>query len=110
MKPTAIFAAALALGAILLAADSASAQGSSPPPGVTDAEPLVQTRSRRARPRIRVQPIYPHRRYHALYPLPYDVESPGPNARRECSARYVQEIRPSGTVVVPRMHCWWVGG
>jgi hypothetical protein len=67
---------------------------------------------RRVRPRarIRVQPLYPYRRYHSFYPLPYDVEYPGPNARRECTARYITEYRPSGTVVVPRMNCWWVRG
>ena len=31
----------------------------------------------------------------------------GPNAVRQCSARYVQEVRPSGVVIVPRMSCWW---
>ena len=70
----------------------------------------AQSRVRRTRPRILVQPRYPYRRYHSLYPLPYDVEYPGPNARRECTARYVTEYRPSGTVVVPRMNCWWVRG
>jgi hypothetical protein len=70
----------------------------------------AQSRVRRTRPRILVQPRYPYRHYHSLYPLPYDVEYPGPHARRECTARYVQEYRPSGTVVVPRMNCWWVRG
>jgi hypothetical protein len=35
---------------------------------------------------------------------------PGPNATRQCVAHYEQEFRPSGTVIVPRMHCWWVPG
>ncbi len=35
---------------------------------------------------------------------------PGPNSRRECVARYEQEFRPSGTVIVPRMNCWWTPG
>ena len=30
-----------------------------------------------------------------------------PNAVRQCRAWYVQEHRPSGTYVVPRMQCWW---
>ena len=34
----------------------------------------------------------------------------GPNAKRECHVRYVQDYRPSGTVIVPRMQCWWVNG
>jgi len=69
----------------------------------------VQSRPRRARPRIRVTPRrYYDRHFSAPYPLPYDFEYPGPNAVRECRARLVQEARPSGTVVVPRMRCWWV--
>ncbi|MBI1204577.1 MAG: hypothetical protein GC182_18905 [Rhodopseudomonas sp.] len=32
---------------------------------------------------------------------------PGPNAHRECRAQLVQQARPSGTVIVPVMHCWW---
>ncbi|HEX7790444.1 MAG TPA: hypothetical protein VF467_07980 [Afipia sp.] len=34
---------------------------------------------------------------------------PGPNSRRVCSAHYEQEYRPSGTVIVPRMNCYWSG-
>jgi hypothetical protein len=70
---------------------------------------LAQTQTR-PRTRLRVRPLYPRQRYHSLYPPPYDVRYPGPNARRECVARYVQEYRPSGTVVTPRMRCWWVRG
>lgn len=33
----------------------------------------------------------------------------GPNAVRVCNAHYVQEYRPSGTVIVPRMSCYWRG-
>jgi hypothetical protein len=29
---------------------------------------------------------------------------------RECNATYVQEYRPSGTVIVPRMNCYWRRG
>jgi hypothetical protein len=35
---------------------------------------------------------------------------PGPNAVRDCVANYVEEHRPSGTVIVPRMHCFWRPG
>lgn len=31
----------------------------------------------------------------------------GPNAVRICNAHYEQEYRPSGTVIVPRMQCYW---
>jgi hypothetical protein len=70
----------------------------------------TQSQKQRARTRVRITPRYPYRRYHSLYPLPYPVEYPGPNAKRECVARYVTEHRVSGTVIVPKMHCWWVGG
>ncbi len=58
----------------------------------------VQRRSRvrRAPTRIRV------------YRQPYGY--PGPNAVRQCSSWLAQEYRPSGTVIVPRMRCWWERG
>lgn len=34
---------------------------------------------------------------------------PGPNSVRICNAHYEQEFRPSGTVIVPKMHCYWSG-
>jgi hypothetical protein len=76
--------------------------------GVRNAQ--AQGQKQRARTRVRIGPRYPYRRYHSLYPLPYPVEYPGPNAKRECVARYVTELRPSGTVIVPKTHCWWVRG
>jgi hypothetical protein len=36
-------------------------------------------------------------------------DSLGPNAVRVCNAHYEQEFRPSGTVIVPRMTCYWRG-
>jgi hypothetical protein len=33
----------------------------------------------------------------------------GPNSVRVCNAHYEQEFRPSGTVIVPRMNCYWRG-
>jgi hypothetical protein len=35
---------------------------------------------------------------------------PGPNAVRACTSTYVQESRPSGTVITPRMNCYWRPG
>jgi hypothetical protein len=32
---------------------------------------------------------------------------PGPNSVRQCRSWLAQEYRVSGTVVVPRMQCWW---
>ena len=104
------------LGVLALGPYPAAAQSRQGPMVTTEPEPLVQgetqqTRTHvRARPKIRVRPRYPYRRYHSIYPLPYEYEYPGPNAVRHCSARYVTEHRPSGTVIVPRMRCWWARG
>ncbi len=69
----------------------------------TTEEPFAQP----TRPPKRLR-IYP--RYQAepddVYPRYY----PGPNAVRVCNATYVQEFRPSGTVIVPRMTCVWRRG
>jgi hypothetical protein len=32
---------------------------------------------------------------------------PGPNAKRYCRSWLAKEYRISGTVIVPRMRCWW---
>jgi hypothetical protein len=61
----------------------------------------------RARTRITVVPAYPYRLFSTPYPVPYKYEYPGPGAVRECAAALVPENRPSGPVIVPRMHCWW---
>ena len=62
----------------------------------------------RVRPRVRVyrefQPPFWE------YPRPGVYSWPGPNAKRDCRAWYVVENRPSGAVMTPRMHCWWVPG
>jgi len=56
----------------------------------------AQSRKRHRGPtRLRVYPAYSY---------------PGPNAVRQCEVRYEQEFRQSGTVIVPRMHCWWQRG
>jgi hypothetical protein len=34
----------------------------------------------------------------------------GPNAVRQCRAWYAPEYRLSGTVITPRMQCWWERG
>ena len=52
-------------------------------------------------------PVYPREHYD---PDVYPRYNPGPNAVRECSAHYVQEARPSGTVITPRMNCFWRRG
>ena len=65
----------------------------------------AQQRVRRPQTRLRVQPYY-EPNAESVYPRYY----PGRNAVRECNATYVQEYRPSGTVIVPRMNCFWRPG
>src|SRR5436305_14886826 len=60
-------------------------------------------RPARVRPRIRVTPAYPYRLYSTTYPVPYKYEYPGPGAVRDCTSWLVQENRPSGPVITPRM-------
>lgn len=55
--------------------------------------------------RLRVNPYYYDDQIRV-----YPRYNPGPNAVRECNATYVQEYRPSGTVIVPRMSCYWRRG
>jgi hypothetical protein len=61
--------------------------------------------SAQRRPRTRIR-IYSNSRPDDVYPRYY----PGPNAVRVCNANYVQEFRPSGTVIVPHMSCYWRRG
>ncbi|MDO8978531.1 MAG: hypothetical protein Q7V17_04785 [Afipia sp.] len=42
-------------------------------------------------------------------PIYRGSNTPGPNSKRVCSAHYEQEYRLSGTVIVPRMNCYWSG-
>jgi hypothetical protein len=65
------------------------------------ADLVVQPR----RPRARVR-IYRNDDDRGVYPS----YNPGPDAVRECTATYVQEFRQSGTVIVPRMNCYWRRG
>ena len=86
-------------GAALLSATCANAQ--SAPAGVKLAQAAPQDlppRHRRS-PRLRVTP------YEEQGVVPHYC--PGPHAVRVCNAYYEQEYRPSGTVIVPKMHCVW---
>jgi hypothetical protein len=68
---------------------------------------FAQTDSvRRAPPRIIVTPRRP---YATPYPSP-GAAFPGPGYVRDCVAWLEQELRPSGTVIVPRQSCRWVRG
>jgi hypothetical protein len=59
----------------------------------------------RQRPPRRVR-VYPRTEADGVYPRYF----PGRNAVRDCTATYVQEYRPSGTVITPRMNCFWRPG
>jgi hypothetical protein len=63
-------------------------------------------RYRRPPARIRVYPSYPRYSPDDVYPRYF----PGRNAVRDCTATYVQEFRPSGTVITPRVNCFWRPG
>ena len=69
--------------------------------------PASEAPTQRPRPARRL-PIYPRSPGEPddVYPRYY----PGPNAVRDCNVAYVQEYRPSGTVIVPHMHCSWRPG
>ena len=75
------------------------------PSGPVISRSAVTDVSAQRRPRTRVR-IYSNSPTDGVYPR-YD---PGPNAVRVCNASYVQEFRPSGTVIVPHMSCYWRRG
>jgi hypothetical protein len=61
---------------------------------------------RRAPPRVIITP-----RQQGASPYPSrGAAFPGPGHVRECTSWLEPEARPSGTVIVPRMRCWWVRG
>jgi hypothetical protein len=88
----------------------ANAQAQTAPSGIriAQAAPDVTDDSAPRRRPLRRLPIYP--RYQEEPDWVYPRYNPGPNAVRECTATYVQEYRPSGTVITPRMNCFWRRG
>lgn len=93
---TATLAVTLALGGLSL--DGAIAQTATSAKRSTD-----MSSQSSGRPRVR---IYRNDDTRGVYPR----YNPGPNAVRDCTANLVQEYRPSGTVIVPRMNCYWRRG
>jgi hypothetical protein len=66
----------------------------------------LSAQSRRVRrPPIRIR-VYPRYNPDDVYPRYF----PGRNAVRDCTATLVEEYRPSGTVITPRMNCFWRPG
>ena len=88
----------------------ANAQAQTVPSGVriAQAAPVVTDVSAQRRRPLRRLPISP--RYQDEPDGVYPRYNPGPNAVRDCTATYVQEYRPSGTVITPRMNCFWRRG
>ena len=106
-----IGAAAISIGlagTLLLPVSGTSAQTTLSGTQLAQTSAAVEPSATYRRRPLRRVPIYP--RYQGepdgVYPRYY----PGPNAVRDCTATYVQEFRPSGTVIVPRMNCFWRPG
>lgn len=104
----AVIAAAMTLG--LCGGGTLSAEPASQRPAEAvspaAASALAQApKVRRAPPRVIITPRRPAA---SIYPSPYPYAYPGPGYARTCTSWLEPEARPSGTVIVPRMHCWWV--
>jgi hypothetical protein len=99
--------AAIALGPLLSPSTAQAQAANAPAEASRSAQPSELSAQRRNRPptRLRVYPRYAPDSY-GVYPRYF----PGRNAVRECSATYVEEYRPSGTVITPRMNCFWRRG
>ena len=85
------------------------ARAQSAPSGLVTAQvsgPVATDVSAQRRRPLRRVPIYRQEWAPDVYPR----YNPGPNAVRDCTAHYVQEYRPSGTVITPRMNCYWRPG
>jgi hypothetical protein len=83
-------------------ASIAQAQQTQPAIRLAQAAPPNTPPRRVYRPQTRLR-VTPNDGYDTIYPH----YNPGPNAVRVCNAHYEQEYRPSGTVIVPKMHCYW---
>ena len=104
-----VTAAALAILAGSLLPDG-GAQAQAAPSGPRTAQvsnPSVTDASAQRRRPLRRVPIY---RPNQWEPDVYPRYNPGPNAVRSCTSTLVQEYRPSGTVITPRMNCYWRPG
>lgn len=111
MKRIVTVAMSAMVAGLLMSGTAAQAQTASQAMRMAQAPQAMETSAatdmsaQRRRPSRRI-PIY--RRDWA--PDVYPRYNPGPNAVRDCTATYVQEYRPSGTVITPRMNCYWRRG
>jgi hypothetical protein len=103
-----IAALALSAGLVFCAVpgNAAAQSGTQGAVGAQASDPSAR-KPPRIRPRVRVYPPEPSA---WPYPRPGTYSWPGPNAVRECRSWLEPEARLSGTVIVPRMRCWWVPG
>ena len=106
MKRIVTVAVWAAFAGLLFPGSMAQAQTASGAAGRGRARAVTDMSAQRRRPLRRV-PIY---RQEEWAPDVYPRYNPGPNAVRSCTAHYVQEYRPSGTVITPRMNCYWRPG
>jgi hypothetical protein len=107
MKRIVTVAIAAALAGFLFPDGVAQAQTASP--GIQAAQapsPAITDASAQHRRPLRRVPIYQREWAPDVYPR----YNPGPSAVRDCTATYVREYRPSGTVITPRMNCYWRPG
>ena len=109
MKRIVTVAISAAFAGLLLADVSAQAQTASTSMRGAQASSGAATEvsAQQRRRRLQRVPIY---RREEWVPDVYPRYNPGPNAVRDCTAHYVQEHRPSGTVITPRMNCYWRPG
>ena len=97
--------------ALPTAGAQAETRAQTAPSGIRTAQasqPMATEVSAQRRRPLRRLPIYP--RYEGEPDGVYPRYFPGRNAVRDCTATYVQEYRPSGTVIVPHMNCYWRRG
>ncbi|MGJ5177844.1 hypothetical protein ACQR16_11750 [Bradyrhizobium oligotrophicum] len=102
--------AGTALAAAIVISVSAAARAESSTREELGAARSDRTTDVSAQRRPRRIPIYPRREEGHWEPDVVPRYNPGPNAVRVCAASYVQEYRPSGTVIVPHMSCVWRRG
>ncbi len=91
-------------------AGAAHAQSLDGPIRTVQVQKKKKTVAKRAPTRIIVRPTLRYRLDATEFPRTDNLGFPGPNAVRQCVSWLAPEYRPSGTVVVPRMRCWWERG
>jgi len=109
MRQMSMMLAGTALAAAVVISIPVKAQAEQPAGAWRGATQSAISTDISAQRRIKRIPIYPREEEH-WQPDVVPRYNPGPNASRVCNATYVQEHRPSGTVIVPHMSCYWRRG